>query len=224
LRGQPETIPFGAVRFGDLRRLSPISSTFGFDRGTPVDRHYIERFLAGNADDIRGRVLEIGDNTYTLRFGGSRVERSDIFYVDTSNPHATFVGDLARRDVLPEAIFDCIIMTQTLHLIFDMRAAIGNLHRALKPRGVLLITTPGISPIDRGEWKATWYWSLTAGAVRNLLEERFHPNNVAIETHGNVFAATCFLYGIAVEELDNADLEVDDASFPVTVAARAIKG
>src|SRR5205823_2030789 len=164
-----ETIPFGSVRFGDLRRLSPISSTFGFDRGTPVDRHYIERFLAGNADDIRGRVLEIEDNTYTVRFGGSRVERSDIFHIDDTNPHATFVGDLARRHLLPEAIFDCIVMTQTLQFIFDMRAAIENLHRALKPRGGLLMTTPGVSAIDSGQWKETWYWSLTAGAVRNLL-------------------------------------------------------
>jgi SAM-dependent methyltransferase len=223
LRGRPQTFPLGSVRFGDLRRLSPISRTFGFDRGTPVDRYYVERFLAKNAGDIRGRVLEIGDNAYTVRFGGARVERSDIMHVDATNPRATFVGDLERSGVLPEAVFDCIVLTQTLHLVYDMRAAVITLHRALKPGGVLLTTVPGISPIDSGEWGPSWYWSLTAAAARRLLEERFRPDDVAIETHGNVFTATAFLYGLALEELERADLEVDDSSFPVTVAARTVK-
>jgi hypothetical protein len=89
LRGGTRQFPLGSVRFGDHRRLSPISRTFGFDRATPVDRYYIERFLAENAGDIRGRVLEIGDNAYTVRFGGARVERSDIMHVDATNPDAT---------------------------------------------------------------------------------------------------------------------------------------
>jgi glycosyltransferase involved in cell wall biosynthesis len=38
-------IPIGSVRFGDFRRLSPISRSFGFDRGTPTDRYYIENSL-----------------------------------------------------------------------------------------------------------------------------------------------------------------------------------
>ena len=223
LCGRPEWFPLGSVRFGDLRR-SPFSRCWGLDRGTPVDRYYIERFLAENADDIRGRVLEIGDNAYTLRFGGPRVRRSDILHVDATNSRATFVGDLSRLDVLPESVFDCIVLTQTLHLVYDMRAAVATLHRALKPGGVLLLTTPGISQLDPGEWGPTWYWSLTALAARRLLEERFSPNGLAVEAHGNVFAATAFLYGIAVEEIDRADLDVDDAAYPVTVAARAVKG
>jgi SAM-dependent methyltransferase len=222
LCGRPEWFPLGSVRFGDLR-LSPFSRCWGLDRGTPVDRYYIERFLAENATDIQGRVLEIGDNAYTVRFGGARVQQSDILHVDAHNPHATFVGDLTRQDVLPEAVFDCIVLTQTLHLVYDMRAAIATLHRALKPGGVLLLTTPGISQLDPGEWGPTWYWSLTGRAARRLLEERFSPGSLSIRTHGNVFAAAAFLYGVAVEELDKADLDVDDALYPLTVAARAVK-
>jgi len=222
LCGRPEWFPLGSVRFGDLR-LTPFSRCWGLDRGTPVDRYYIERFLAENAADIQGRVLEIGDNVYTLRFGGARVRQSDILHVDASNPRATFVGDLTRLDVLPESVFDCIVLTQTLHLVFDMRAGIATLHRALKPGGVLLLTTPGISQLDPGEWGPTWYWSLTGPAVRRLLEERFSPDTLALETHGNVFAATAFLYGIAAEELNKRDLDVDDALYPLTVAARAVK-
>jgi glycosyltransferase involved in cell wall biosynthesis len=223
LLGQPAWFPLRSVRFGDLKRSSPISRTFGFDRGTPVDRYYIERFLAENAGDVRGRVLEVGGDDYTLRFGNTRVERSDILHVDATNSRATFVGDLARLDVLPPRTFDCIVLTQTLHLVFDMRAAVATLHRALKSGGVLLMTTPGISPIDRGEWEKAWYWSLTGPAVRSLLAERFRPGDIAVETHGNVFAATAFLYGLALEELKQADLDVKDESFPVIIAARAVR-
>ena len=78
LSGRERVPAVGRVRFGDLHRLTPISQCFGFDRGLPVDRYYIERFLARHASEIVGRVLEIGDDTYTRRFGGSRVSRSDV--------------------------------------------------------------------------------------------------------------------------------------------------
>jgi glycosyltransferase involved in cell wall biosynthesis len=222
LRGRADSFPLGSVNFGDLRRLSPIS-TFGFDRGTPVDRYYVERFLTKYAANIRGRVLEAGDNAYTLRFGGSCVERSDILHLDGTNPRATLIGDLQRLDVLPEGVFDCIVLTQTLHFLFDMRAGVATLHRALKPGGVLLLTAPGITQVDCGTWGSKLAWSLTATAARRLLEERFQSDSVIVEAHGNVLAATAFLYGLAVEELKCSDLDVDDPNFPVIVAARATK-
>ncbi len=223
IRGRPYRIPFGSVRFGDLKRSSPIGHEFGLDRGTPVDRYYIENFLGENAHDICGRVLEIGDNSYTLRFGGARVNQSDILHVNATNPRATIIGDITQPEVLPEGAFDCIVLTQTLHLVYDMRAAVGTLHRALKPGGVLLLTVPGITQIDRSEWRSTWYWSLTGPAARRLLEDHFGHNAVTVKTHGNVFAATAFLYALATEELNVSDLDVDDESYPVIVAARAVK-
>ena len=85
----------GAVDFGDLRRTAPISRKFGVDRGLPVDRFYIERFLEAEADSIRGQVLEIGEDTYTRRFGGQRVTGNDVLHVTGDNPAATIVADLA---------------------------------------------------------------------------------------------------------------------------------
>jgi SAM-dependent methyltransferase len=208
---------------GDRWWLTPMSRTFGFDRGTPVDRYYIERFLAENAAHIRGRVLEVGNNAYTRRFGGASVVHSDVLHVDATNPEATYIGSLEQGGVLPERTFDCIVLTQTLHLIFDMRAAIATLHNALKPGGVLLLTTPGISQVDSGEWGETWYWSLTATALRRLLAERFNADAVTIEVYGNVFAATTFLYGAALEEVGPENLDTHDPSYPVIVAAHALR-
>lgn len=217
-------IPVGLVNFGDLRRLTPISRVFGFDRGTPVDRYYIEDFLTRNAARIRGRVLEVGDDSYTRRFGGDRVTQRDVLHVSPENPRATIVGDLATADHIPSDSFDCIVLTQTLHLIYDVRGALLTLHRILKPGGVLLITAPGISQIDHYDWGETWYWSFTARAVRRLVEEVFPGNNVFVETRGNVLAATAFLQGIALDELRTEELDHVDPDYQVTIAVRAVKG
>ena len=213
----------GRVNLGDLRRLAPISRVFGYDRGRPIDRRFIDSFLASHAQDIRGRVLEIGDNAYTMRFGGERVTRSDILHVSEAAPQATLIGDLADGDHLPSDAFDCIVLTQTLHLLFDLEKAVATLHRLLRPGGVLLLTVPGVSSVDRGEWGFTWYWSLTSASLRRLLERRFPAASIGIEVYGNVLAAIAFLHGLADHELDPGELDAQDPHYPVIVAARAVK-
>jgi SAM-dependent methyltransferase len=212
-----------SVRFGDLRRLHPISANFGFDRGKPVDRRYIEDFLSRNAQDIKERVLEIADNDYTARYGGDCVTHSDILDIDPSNPRASLVGDLAEGHNLPSEAFDCIVLTQTLQFVFDVHKAVATLHRMLKPGGVLLTTVPGVSSIDQGEWGASWYWSLSPGALSRLLGGEFGEANVHVTSYGNVLAAVAFLHGLAESELRPTELDTNDPRFPVIVAARAVK-
>jgi SAM-dependent methyltransferase len=209
------------LQHGRFAPTRPLSTEFGFDRGTPIDRFYIEDFLTRHAGDISGRVLEIGDDAYSRRFGGDRIERQDILHVDPANPAATIVGDISMPDVLPADAFDCLVITQTLHLIYDMPAAVENLRCSLKPGGVALVTVPGITPVDRGEWGKTWYWSLTAAAARRMFGEAFGDGNVTVECHGNVFSACAFLQGAAAEEVDRRKLKPVDEAFPVTVAIRA---
>jgi glycosyltransferase involved in cell wall biosynthesis/SAM-dependent methyltransferase len=223
-QGKRPTPQLGSVKFGDLDGVAPICPDFGFDRGTPIDRYYIEEFLSRYAIDITGRVLEVGDDSYCRRFGGSRITRQDVLHVTADNPSATIVGDLSIPGTLPGETFDCLVLTQTLHLIFDLRAAVREIHQALKPNGVALLTVPGISPVDGGAWKDTWFWSLTPNSASRLFSEVFGAVSVRVETHGNVFAATAFLQGLAVEEVDRTKLKVNDVCFPVIVAVRAQKG
>jgi SAM-dependent methyltransferase len=212
----------GRVRFGHLRRLQPVSREFGFDRGRPVDRHYIEAFLAERAGDIHGRVLEVGDDTYTRRFGGSRVSRADVLNVEPV-PGATFVGDLAGASDLPTEAFDCVVLTQTLHLIYDVRAAAATIHRILRPGGQLLATAPGISQIARDQWGASWCRSFTTLSLRRLLVDAFPGGEVIVEAHGNVLAATAFLQGLAAEELTAEELAYRDPAYELLITARARK-
>ena len=208
---------------GDLERLQPISTQFGYDRGTPVDRYYIENFLRDTKERIHGTVLDIGDNDYTYRFGSTRVKRSEVLHVDASNPLATYVGDLCDCPQLPSDHFDCIVLTQTLNVIFDVAAAILSCHRILKPGGALLLTVPGISNIAHDQWGAQWYWSFSDQSVRKLLKSCFLAEQVSIRTHGNVLAATAFLYGMAWQELTLEQLDHHDPHYQVTITGIAIK-
>lgn len=210
------------IDFGSFSGTAPISREFGFDRGLPIDRYYIEAFLERCAQDIRGRVLEVGDATYSQRFGGDRVQRQEIFH-RRAGPEATLSGDLAAGGVLPADSLDCAVLTQTLHLIYDMRAAVRELHRGLAPGGVALVTVPGISQIDADDWKDDWCWSLTPHAARRLFGEVFGPESVVVEGFGNVYAATAFLQGLAVAEVDRRKLDVVDPLYPVIVTIRAVR-
>jgi glycosyltransferase involved in cell wall biosynthesis/peptidoglycan/xylan/chitin deacetylase (PgdA/CDA1 family) len=219
----PSNPPVGKVDFGKLRSLTPISRHFGFDRGQPVDRYYIEQFLARHAADVCGRVLEVGDNAYTRRFGGDRVARSDVLHAVEGNPRATLVADLAQADGVPSDSFDCIILTQTLQLIYDVQTAVRTLYRLLKPGGVLLATVPGISPLGDNEWRDRWCWGFTRVSAQRLLEEAFPSEAAEVTVHGNVLAAISFLHGLAREELAGKELEHSDGDYPVTITLRAVK-
>lgn len=213
----------GAVRFGDLDRTEPVSRHFGGDRGTPIDRHYIEDFLARHAGDVAGRVLEIGDDGYTRRFGAGRVEHSDVLDLKRDNPAATIVADLTSAPQIASGSFDCIIITQTLQMIFDIRAAMSTLARVLKPGGVILATVPGISQSDFSAETDVWQWSVMPPAARRLFAEALPGGVVEVEAHGNVLTATGFLQGLALEELPPSALERDDPCFPLIVTVRAVK-
>ena len=210
-------------KLGDLRRVTPIDPNWGFERGTPIDRVYVERFIGAHAADIRGRVLEIAAPDYTNAFGRG-VERVDILMATEGNPEATIFGDLTSAPQVPDDSFDCAIVTQTMQFIYEVSSALGTLHRILAPGGVLLATVPGLTKISRiedelyGEW-----WHFTGRSVRRLAEEVFGAGNVDVETYGNVLAASGFLYGLASSDLEPPELDAHDPLYEVVIGLRAVK-
>src|SRR5207247_7135457 len=144
-----------------------VAREFGYPRGEPIDRYFIGKFLAKNSDAIHGRVLEIGDRDYTLRFGGDKVTQSDVLHVVAGNPQATIVGNLETGEAIPEAAFDCIILTQTLQFIYRFQDALQTTFRALKPGGILLATFPIISQLSLYDIDQGWfdYWRFTSFGV-----------------------------------------------------------
>lgn len=207
---------------GTIRRVTPLSNHWGFDRGTPVDRYYVERFLGEHRHDIHGHVLEVKDSSYTDRFG-TAVQHRDVLDINPANPHATVVADLAAADAIPSDQFDCFVLTQTLQLIYDTRAAVAHAHRVLRPGGVLLATVPSVSRVVRGEGLKTDYWRFTVASCSSLFEDVFGAGQVTVRSYGNVLTGIAFLMGMAHEELSRRELEVDDPYFPVIVTIRAVR-
>ena len=212
------------VTFDSLLRVEPISTKFGLDRGTPVDRYYIEKYLQKNSESIQGKILEISESTYSRKFG-KNITSFEILHYDSSNKRATIIGDLTDSSTLPENIIDCFICTQTFNFIYEVRKAITGSRYLLKPNGILLATVSGISQISRYDMDR-WgdYWRFTGLSAKLLFEDCFGTGNVEIETFGNVLAAKAFLDGLAVEDLpDKAMLDIADRDYPVTIGIKAVK-
>ena len=214
--------PVGHVRFGALRRVTPLDGNFGYGRGQPIDRYYIEAFLAEHAADVRGAALEFQDDGYLRRFGGAAVTSTDVLNVEPHYPGTTIAADLAMADGLPVERFDCIVCTGVVQLVYDLEAAVRNLHRMLRPGGVLLATMPGITrQVDYAGWKDQW--RLTSDSARTLFSTVFGAGAVRVQWYGNPLVAISVLMGLATEDLERGELDARHPGFEVLVAVRAVR-
>ncbi len=205
---------------GIFRRSVPLSAFWGYDRGTPVDRYYIENFLEEHRRDITGRTLEVAETVYTSRYG-TNVTRADVLDIDPSNKQATLIADLSDAHQIPQSVCDCFILTQTLHLIFDIESAIGNVYRLLGPGGVLLATVPSVIRIDPEAREDCW--RLTVASCTRLFGKAFGAENITVKNYGGFVTCVAFLQGMAYEELSQKELAKNDDDYPLVIGVRAVK-
>ena len=187
--------------WGELRRLSPMSRRVDIERGLPVDRHYVERFIAVNRGDVGGRVLEVKESRYAGWFGGAQVEKCDVIDIDATNPEATPMPDLCHTGTIPSDTYDAIVLPQALHLVYDVRAALSECLRILKPGGVLLTTLPSAAPIDCELGLDHDFWRFTEGSARRLFADLLPLESFDVTAYGNVMTCAAFLYGLSADEL-----------------------
>jgi len=206
----------------NLRSTIPVSEVFGLDRGTPIDRYYIEEFLKANKALINGKVLEVAESHYSKRFG-TNIESFEVLYHNNENPRATIVGDLTKKQTLPVNKIDCFICTQTFQFIYNYKEAIQGAHHLLKKDGILLATLAGISQISRYDMDR-WgdYWRFTILSAAKSFGEVFGEGQVTVNYFGNVLSAISFLEGISAEELSPEELNCKDENYQmlITIVAR----
>jgi glycosyltransferase involved in cell wall biosynthesis len=216
------------LRSLQLRRLQPLGD--GRQHGTPVVRHYWARFLERHRSDIRGTALEIG-TTRTLReYGGEAVTRADALDLVGHSSEITAVADLARADPLPADRYDCFINQFTMHLIYDVDAALYHSLRMLKPGGVLLVNFPCVDyyfpgGLEMGTGRPMFmYWWFTPIQVDNLLRRAgLSSADYRMETFGNLFTRVAYQMNLPAEELAKRELDQADPGHPLLICVRAVK-
>ena len=203
--------------WGNLRRVTPISATYGFDRGTPIDRYYVDRFFTAHRDLIKGRLLEIQTRDHIRRYG-TEVVAADTLDISPAF-HPTHCCDLAQAGQVPTGRYDCFLLPNTLCFLRDLDAALGEARRIVRPGGAILATVPGFVPLTPD---AADYWHASADGWRVVAARVWPDCKTTIETHGNCLAAAAAMYGIAVDELTARELDVNDPRYPVivTIACR----
>jgi SAM-dependent methyltransferase len=199
-------------------RVRPYSARYGANRGTPLDRVYIEQFLAQHAAAIRGEVLEVNDDNYTRMFGTDY--NANVVDIRGSNERATLIVDLCEPGSLPRERFDCVILTQTLQFLPDPMAALTNLEASLVRGGVLLITVPALSRLDLADRD---YWRWTPLGLETLCRQALPDADVAVCAYGNPGTGAAFFVGLSAENVGKRVLGRDDPKFPVTTCARIDK-
>lgn len=203
--------------------VNVVSQDMGCDRGTPIDRFYIEKFLTQSQKYIAGNIMEIGDNSYTLKYG----RNIDTSYILTADKEKTdcveskvIHGDLQTGVGCEKDFLDCFILTQTLPFIYDVESAAANIISMLKKNGVALLTVSGISMISKYD-DSRWghYWGFTETSLKKLFQNLVDSSQIEIFAMGNPKTAAAFLYGLSVEDLKPEDFISHDELVPVMIGA-----
>ena len=207
------------LRDYDQRRY-PLSSSMGFDRGHPIDRYYIHKFLRSNLPTNPCRVLEFGDSLLSR----SLMHRDSI--VDTAIYRHNATGSFQEKKLLldlatSESIslrntYDIIICTQVLMCVPDPHQALVNLHSLLKPNGVLIGSiSSSCSPIsyyDYSRWG--YYWTGTDQYLQKLFLLTSFKAEV-VQSFGSFYTARAFLDGLCSDDLDINLLSSHDPEYPI---------
>jgi SAM-dependent methyltransferase len=197
----------------------PLSTAYGFDRGQPADRRWIERFLAEHADDIRGRCLEVESDEYVRHFGGGRPSSVEVLDIDPHNEDATIVGDLQNLESIPSGTFDCAVVTQTLQYLRDPRRGVAELYRILTESGTALVTVPCLGRVEPGD--VVDYWRFMPQGAEALFADQ--PWQVRLQSFGNALLGLAMWTGMAVEDLPPRVWDLNDPAWPCVVGIRATK-
>ncbi len=105
------------------------------------------------------RILDVGA-------GGRRIAPGVLTLDAVSGPGVDVVGDIHRMPIAEDS-FDCVFCTGTLEHVRDPWQAIREIHRVLKPGGIVHIDVPFIQGYHADP---TDYWRFTLDGLKLLCQ------------------------------------------------------
>lgn len=220
------------LRCLQFRRLQPfgVRNGRGRETDTSVVRYYWARFLEKNRSHVRGHALEIGTTKTIRHYGGQTLTQVDAIDVTAHGPEITVVADLSRADHIPSDTYDCFLNQFTMHIIYDLEAALYHSIRILKPGGVLLANFPCLSyyfprglNMGTGTVMQLYRWFTPIQVEDFLRHAGLTELDYKIEIFGNLFSRGAYQMNIPAEELTHRELESVDLWYPLLVCVRVVK-
>lgn len=116
----------------------------------------------------QGRLLDAGCGTMPYRGDLPRVTEYTSVDVETRDPRVDLVADLEDLSALDGESFDSVLCSEVLEHVRHPQRVIGELHRVLKPGGVIILSTPFLCRLHEEPHD---YFRYTSHGLRILLEE-----------------------------------------------------
>lgn len=116
----------------------------------PIPRRAILSFVSRFARTLQrgSRVLDAGAGRAPFRtlFGHCEYMSQDWTH-SLHDFQPDIVGDLQRGLSVPAGSFDAVLCTEVLEHVGDVRGVLAELHRVLRPGGLLAVTVPFVGPL-----------------------------------------------------------------------------
>ncbi|MFE9450257.1 class I SAM-dependent methyltransferase [Streptomyces sp. NPDC006739] len=209
--------PIGGIDWGQLRRLIPICPAFGMSRGTPIDRYYLDQFIAEIRDSVQGDVVEIGGlDSNKDAYGFTRASEYRGLDIRAA-PGVALVGDVADLGIIPAGSLDTILAFNVLEHTARPWQVVDNMWQWLRPGGTACCMVPSAQRLHSAPED---YWRPLPTALREMFSAW---SEQTVHQYGNPLSVIASLMGIAAEELDALELSTYHPDYPVATCIVARK-
>ena len=203
-----------------LKSIKIYSEKFGFDRGTPIDRYYINTFLENlKLENSFNRSLEFGEIHYSDRFKvKEKYFLSHPAYETRAISSKQISFDLNSAHNYDGIKFDLILSTNVINFTKNPFVSIKHHMDMLNSGGTLVLTASASMPISKFDAER-WgdYWRIAPDGLNQLL--RTLNCEYDIHSFGSFVTSIAFLCGLSAEEVDPLDLNENDDRYPIIVVS-----
>lgn len=217
-------------RFINPHNKIPLTRNFGFYRGTPIDRYFINKWIYDFLDEIDSgnklKGIEIGGFDY-LKYNSKKYLANELVpkreLKKSKDSLCINLNEPINKDFKLKEKYDFVICTQVLHVLENDINGLRIIYKLLKKGGLIIGSTAGtINPISIYDYKR-WgcYRGYSDQGLKSILEKTGFE--CQIETFGNFALAYEILNGAVVEDIDQSLFKENDEIFQILHLFKAYK-